>query len=125
MNDNKVKVLVSVFCIALLAFVLGLYLPWWTTALSGFIVSALIYQPPGRSFLSGYLGIFILWGSLAWLTNAFNDSILAARIATILPLGGSVFMLIFVTATTGGLAGGLGSLTASLLRKIGNHGRTA
>jgi hypothetical protein len=112
------KFLVSVLITALLAFALGLYLPWWTIAMSAFIVSILILQSPGRSFLSGFLGIFILWALLSWLANTSNDGVLAARVALILPLGGSVFMLIFVTAIVGALVGGFGALTGSLLRKM-------
>lgn len=113
------KLVVSVILTALMAFAAGLYLPWWTIAPAAFIVATLIIQSQVRSFLSGFLGIFILWGSLSYLANASNDGILATRVAAIFPLGGSAFLLIFVTATVGALVGGLGALTGSLLRKKG------
>ena len=59
----------------------------------------------------------MLWALLAELLNGENNGILAARMALVLPLGGSAFMLIFVTAIIGALAGGFGALTGSLLRK--------
>ncbi len=119
------KFIISILLTALLAFAFGLYLPWWTIALSAFIVALLILQSPGTSFLSGFLGIFFLWALLSWLLNSSNNGILSAKMAVILPLGGSAFMLIFVTAIVGALVGGLGALTGSLLRKKDQNERTA
>jgi hypothetical protein len=112
------KILVSVILTALVSFALGLYLPWWTVALAGFIVAMLIYQSPGRSFLAGFSGVFLLWAILAWKIDSANNSLLAPKIAAILPFGGSIFLLILVTAILGGLIGGSGAITGSLLRRI-------
>lgn len=119
------KLVISILTLALLAFAFGLYLPWWSVALSGFLVSFFIPQHPFKSFLSGFLGIFLLWILLTVYMNSDNNGLLASRIANILPFGGSVILLIFATATAGALVGGLGALTGSLLRKLSNNGRTA
>lgn len=110
------KFLVSILVTALLAFAMGLYLYWWTIVVAAFAVAALIYQPPVRSFLAGFLAIFFLWGGLSLTIDVANQSILAPRVATLLPLGGSVALLALVTALLGGIAAGLGALTGSLLR---------
>ena len=112
------KLLISISVTALLAFALGLFMPWWTVALSAFVVAVVIRQAPTRAFLSGFLAILILWSLLAALLNGANNGILATRMANVLPLGGSPIMLIFVTAIVGALVGGLGALTGSLLRKM-------
>lgn len=112
------KFIVSILVTAILAFAMGLYLYWWTIAVAAFVVAALIYQPPGRSFLAGFLGIFLLWGGLSWAIDIANQSVLAPRVATLLPLGGSVGLLVLVTALVGGIGGGLGALTGSLLRVV-------
>lgn len=109
------KFLVTILLIALLAFVCGLYLPWWGIALAAFIISLVFRQTPGKSFLAGFLGIFLLWGILAFSIDMANQHILSKKIAEILPLGGSSVMLVFVTAIAGGLTGGLAALTASFL----------
>ncbi len=119
------KFFVSIVLTALLAFALGLYLPWWTIALAAFIVSIFLQQSPAASFWAGFAGVFLLWMLLATLINGANEGILAHRMARLLPLGGSVFLLIFVTAIAGGLVGGMGALTGSLLRKKDSNGRTA
>lgn len=111
------KFVITTLLIALLSFLAGLYLPWWGFALAAFLVSALIQQRPGVSFLSGFLALFLLWAVLSWSMDAPNNSILATKIANILPLGGSVIALILVTALVGALVGGLAALTGSFLQK--------
>lgn len=111
------KFMISIILTALLAFVIDLYLPWWGIAIAAFFVAALIHQQPRFASLSGFLGIFLLWFLLSLLINVKNQSILAKKIADLLPLGGSVFLLLLVTAFIGGLVGGMGALSGSYLRK--------
>jgi hypothetical protein len=111
------KIVVSILLIGLLGFVAGLFLPWWGIAPAAFLVSALIPQRPGIAFLSGFVAIFLLWGSLAFSIDIANASILSAKIAQILPLGGSPYLLIGVTALIGALVGGSAALNASYLKK--------
>lgn len=108
--------LLAILLTALLAFVAGLYADWWTIAIAAFLVALLLPQTPGAAFLSGFLGIFILWGILAIWSNVANNGLLAGKIAKILPLGGSTILLILVTALIGGLVSGLAAMTGSYLR---------
>lgn len=111
-----IKFLVSILLIALLSFVCGLFLPWWTIALAAFVVSALIPLKPLQAFFAGFLAIFLLWGGLAFGIDQLNNSILSEKIAAILPLGGSVIALILVTAFVGALVGGGAAITGSFLK---------
>jgi cellulose synthase/poly-beta-1,6-N-acetylglucosamine synthase-like glycosyltransferase len=113
----KIKFFAATGLIALLSFICGLFLPWWTIALAAFLVSALIPQTPQRAFLSGFVALFLLWGGMALGIDLANESILSTRVAGILPLGGSPYALIFVTALVGALVGGGASLTAAYLKK--------
>ena len=112
------KFVTSLFLTALLSFVLGLYLPWWSVAIAAFLVAALIFQKPLFAFLSGFLGLFLLWSFFAGIINSANEGILAARVAAIFPLGGSSFLLILVTALIGALVAGLAALSGRYLRYI-------
>ncbi len=112
-----VKFCVTTALIALLSFVLCLFLPWWTIALAAFAVSALIPQRPLPAFLSGFAALFLLWGLLALVADLRNEGILSSRVAAVLPLGGSGMAILLVTALVGALVGGGGSLTAAFLRK--------
>jgi hypothetical protein len=112
-----IKFIVSILLIALLSFACGLFLPWWTIGPVAFLVSLSIPQKPLPSFLAGFLALFLLWGGLALQKDLPNNSILSAKVAAILPLGGSVAALILVTALVGALVGGGGALTAAFLKK--------
>jgi|SRR5580658_3705758 hypothetical protein len=111
------KFTIAILLTALLSFAGGLWLPWWEISVASFLVSVIIPQQRWDSFLSGSLGIFFLWGVLAWWIDFKNTSILSQKIAQVLPLGGSSYLLILVTAFIGAVVGGFAALTASYLRK--------
>ena len=112
------KFITAIILVALLGFASGFYLPWWSIALAAFIGSGVVQQGHGRSFLAGFIGIFMLWGSLAWWIDTDNNSILSHKIAQVLPLGGSGFALILLTAFIGALVGGFAALSGSYVRKL-------
>ena len=113
------KLIIAILLTAFLAYVLGVYssLPWWGFVITSLIVSVAIHQKPGKAFLSGFLGLFLLWSGLALLKDAANEHILSTKVAQILPLGGSYLVLILVTGIVGGLVSGFAALTGSYLRK--------
>ena len=45
-----------------LAFLAGLFLPWWSIAIIAFLVALFLPQHSFRGFLSGFLGIFFTLG---------------------------------------------------------------
>ena len=112
------KYIVSILLTALLSFVCGLYLPWWSIAVAAFAVSLLIRQRPLASFLSGFLGVFLLWEIVVWWIDIRNNSILSQKIALVLPLGGSTMLLIFLTSLIGAVVAGFAALAGCYLRKI-------
>lgn len=112
------KFIVAIILTALLAFVAGLKFPWWTIAIAAFIVGLFIHQRAGKAFLSGFIGVFLLWALIALMIDQKNAGILSSKIASVLPLGGSGILLILVTGLVGGLVGGCGGWAGSALRKV-------
>lgn len=110
------KFLVSVLLTGLLAFIAGLYLPWWSIAVVAFGVAVLVHQKAGKAFLSGFLGLFLFWGMLAWWIDTKNDSILSNKIGELLGTGAQPALLILITALVGGLVAGLAAMCGSFLR---------
>lgn len=115
------KFLIATILTALLSFIAGIFVPlWWFFAIVALLVALLVHQKAGKAFFAGFLGLFILWFVLAfWMDNA-NDGVLATKIASLLPLGGSKWALIIVTAFIGGLVAGFGALSGSYLRATGS-----
>jgi|KBSMisStandDraft_5_1062788.scaffolds.fasta_scaffold06696_2 hypothetical protein len=112
------KYILSILVTALLSFVSGLYLPWWGIAIAAFLVSAAIPQKPGFSFLSGFLGVFLLWEVLAWWIDNKNNGILSQKIAVLIPLGGSTVLLIVITSLVGALVAGSAALAGCYARRL-------
>ena len=110
------KFLTATLLTLLLAFVSGLYIPWWGIAVVALLVAVLVHQKAGKAFLAGFLGLFLLWGGLAFWIDVSNDHVLSKKIAAILPLGGNSILLILVTALVGGLVAGFAAMSGSFLR---------
>ena len=113
------KIFVAIILTAFLAYVTGIYsaLPWWSFVFTSLIVAVAIHQKAGKAFLSGFLGLFLLWAGMAAVIDAANEHVLAVKVAQILPLGGSYLVLILVTGIVGGLVSGLAAMTGSFMRK--------
>jgi hypothetical protein len=112
------KYVLSIVVTALVAFVSGLYLPWWGIAIAAFLVSAAIPQKPTFSFLSGFLGVFLLWEVLAWWIDNKNNGILSQKVAALLGLGNSSVLLIVITSVVGALVAGFAALAGTYLRRL-------
>ena len=113
------RFLLATLLTALLSFIAGLYLPWWSVAIIAFLVALFIRQFVGKSFLSGFLGIFLLWFVVAFWIDIKNEHILSQKIAQVFPLGGSSILLVLITAIIGALVGGFAAMSgASVLPYI-------
>jgi hypothetical protein len=103
---------------ALLGYAAPLFFPWWSFAVTSFIIALTIHQNAGKAFLAGFLGLFLLWGVHAFILDNANDHLLSQKVAVLLPLGGSSTALILITAFTGAIVSGLAALSGSMARTI-------
>lgn len=110
------KFIAALFLTAILSFVAGQFLPWWTIAPVAAGIGVLIPQKPLKSFFSGFLGVFLLWLGLTLWIDRSNGGLLSARMAQVLPLGGQVLFLHGLTAVVGGLIAGLAGLSGKYAR---------
>ena len=111
------KILLSIVLIALLSFIAGLFLPWWSIALVAFLVAVLVRLSPGGHFLSGFLGVFLIWTILAFWIDQKNEHILSSKVAQLFHLGSASFLLVLISALIGGLVGGFAALSGGYLHK--------
>ena len=111
------KFFISIIITALFAFGAGLYLPWWSIAITSFIVALLIPQSAGRAFIAAFLAIFILWGYMAFLLSNANGHLLAHKISLLILKTDSPYLLMIVTGLIGGVVSGFAALSGNLLRR--------
>lgn len=111
------KFIISFILTATLSFAACLFLPWWSIAIAAFVVAALIPQNPGKSFITAFAALFLLWGGLSfWISNN-NDHILAHKVSQLILKMDNPILLIFATALIGALVAGFAALAGSYLRK--------
>jgi hypothetical protein len=102
--------------IVVLSYLGGMFLAWWTVAIAAFLVAVLIPLPPLRSFLNGFIAVFLLWLALAFFMDVRNDHILANRMSELILKVKNPMLIGIVSAMIGGITAGLGGLSGSFLR---------
>lgn len=110
------KLIISILATALLALILGMFLPWWSVALAGFVIAIIVKQASVKSFIGGMFGAFICWAGYAFLIDSNNQHLLSSKIGMLLGIGNNAFLLILVTGAVAGLVAGFAALTASFLQ---------
>ena len=109
------KFILKLVLIAGISAVIQLFLPFWSVAIVSFLVCLILGGNGFVSFLSGFLAIVLLWAAVALIIDTQTASILSSKIAYVLPLNGSISLLVLITILIGGLVGGFGALTGTLL----------
>ncbi len=108
--------MLQTFLILISAFLLNLFLPWWSIAIPGLVFGFWFNEKAGPSFVFGFLALFLLWGAQALYIHFANDGILSTRIAEMLSVG-SPYLVVLMTGIIGGLVSGLATLTGSLVKE--------
>lgn len=110
------KFFVAILLTALLGHAAPLFFPWWSFALTSFIVAVIVHQKAGLAFVSGFFGIFLLFIIHTFIIDYTNDHLLSKKVAEILKIGSSAFSVMLLSAFIGGLISSLAALSGSLAR---------
>ncbi len=110
--------IISLVLIAIAAFALQMFLPWWSIAIAGFAAGLIVKQKSGMAFLAGFIAVFVLWVIYAYMLSSANNNILASKVAVLLPLKGHVKLLLLVTGLIGGLVAGFATLSGRLAAQL-------
>ncbi|MGB3780849.1 MAG: hypothetical protein WA960_20970 [Tunicatimonas sp.] len=111
------KFIFKVILTAAVCYVVELFLPWWTVALVSFGVNLVLPTKGFNAFLSGFLGVGLLWLGVAWLIDSQSGGLLTERVAGIFEFTNPVWM-IALSGGIGGLVGGLAGLCGTLFRNL-------
>ena len=94
-----------------------LFLPWWMIAVVPFLISLLMKQKGGKSFLGGFIAIAAFWFAAALMKDAPNNHLLSQRMAVLFHLS-DYGLLMCIVAVLGGLVGGLAAWSGSLISNV-------
>lgn len=112
----RMRYFLALFSIAIISFLLTLFLPWWLMPVTAYLVAFFIGLRPGRAFSAGFLGIALLWLLLLVVTDISNHGLLSKRMAGVFFLPHR-FLFLAVNILVGGLIGGLAAWSGALLRR--------
>jgi hypothetical protein len=111
------KFIIRIILIGVICYFTANLLPWWSIAIVAATVSFLL---PGNGFnvwLSGFLGVGLLWMAMAWKVDTESASIMSQKILELFPIK-ELGLLVITTGAIGGTVGAFSALTGSLFRKL-------
>ncbi|MCS6982347.1 MAG: hypothetical protein N2110_07665 [Flavobacteriales bacterium] len=123
MNASLKRFLLTTGAAGVAAYVASYLTEWWAAGPLSAAVVAFVWPLRRGAFWPGFVAMLLLWGALSLGTHVYTGGHLTERMARLLPLGGRSGLLIFLTALSGALLGGLCTATGALLRKLLNPGR--
>ena len=109
----------AVIIMAVLSYISGIFLPWWSIAIVTFLVAFILRLRPGAAFVTGFSSIFLLWFVLSYVLSSANGHVLATKMAGVVLQTENPFLLMLVTGLTGGVVAGLAALSAGYLTSPG------
>lgn len=112
------KNIINFIATIILAYVLSLFLPWWSVMVAAFVTALFVPLKKIAVFIVPFLAILLFWMVYSYILSSSNDFTLAKRIAVLLPLGGNPYVLMLVTGIIGGLAAGITATFGKQLQGI-------
>lgn len=109
------KFLVSFILTGILAYTMGLFLPWWSVSIAGLLSGLSIPQKRLLALFSSFLAIFIFWSGIAMYISYANDHILARKISMLVLKKDAPILLILISGTIGGFVAGISAITGRSL----------
>ena len=111
------RFIVKLVLTAASCYVAELFFPWWIVAVCAFVINLFLPSKGFNAFLSGFLGVGLLWLLFAWLIDLDTSSLLTEKVASVLTLTDSS-LLVALTGLVGGLVGGFAAMSGSLFRNL-------
>lgn len=114
MTKNIINFVITI----ILAFILSLFMDWYSVMIAAFLSGLLISLKRAAVFFVPFIAILLFWSICSFLLSNANDFIMANRIALLLPLKGNVYLLILLTGIVGGIAAGIAAIFGKQLSVV-------
>ncbi len=110
------KIVFHIVLVAVLAYVMALFLPWWNVAIAGLIGGLAFKRTYGGAFLGSFLGVFLLWTLVALLISWQTGSPLPDRVGALISPSINGFLLAVISGIVGGLVAGIAGMAGRAFR---------
>ena len=108
------RLIVNMILISALSYASTLYAPWWSITLVSAVVCLAIRIRLLQAFISGFLGVGLLWFFMAWKSHTDTQGLLSEKVTQLMGLGDPL-QLIILTALIGATVSGLAAMSGSAL----------
>ena len=111
------KLIIRIIVIGALTYFISPFTVWWISMVIAFLVC---YTSPSsglNAFVSGFLGVGLVWMGHAWSIDVQNNSVFSEKIASYIGISDPI-LLVFAAGLVGGLAGGFAALSGTTFRQM-------
>ncbi|MFY0598582.1 MAG: hypothetical protein JXR03_02845 [Cyclobacteriaceae bacterium] len=112
------KLFLRLILIGILTYILSFYSPWWILFIITFGVSFFLHGSSINSFISGFLGVGLVWISFAWYLDFESQSVFTDKFVGLVPQVSEGSYLIIISGLIGAISGGLGALTGNYFKLL-------
>jgi hypothetical protein len=105
------------FLIAILSFLVQLFLPWWSLAVVAFACSFMLGRKAATTFFTGMLASGLVWLIMALYIHFTRGDLMTDKMAVLLALPSSL-ILYLASFFIAGIEGGLAAISGFYLRSI-------
>ena len=95
-----------------------LMFPWWSSAIVALWVGFWVADSPSKSYAYGFAAMLLMWSIYATIQSSANGGLITTAFSNVFGGKLSGTQLIWATGFVGGLVGGFGAMTGTLLRQI-------
>ncbi|MFT6867862.1 MAG: ABC-type iron transport system FetAB permease component [Cyclobacteriaceae bacterium] len=111
------KLAIRLLLIGSLTYILSIHAPWWTLFVITFVVTFFIHGSGLNAFISGFLGVGIVWIAIAWYLDFKSEHVFSDKIVQLFPVDQSIYLVV-ISGLIGGICGGFGSLTGNSFKQL-------
>jgi hypothetical protein len=104
--------------ILLLGILAQLMFPWWSSVIVALWVGYWVADSPSKSYAYGFAAMLLMWSVYAAFQSSANGGLITTAFSNVFGGKLSGTQLIWATGFIGGLVGGFGAMTGTLLRQI-------
>lgn len=106
------KLIVRLVLIGLFTYLLSFYFPWWILFIVTFVISFLIHGSYINTFITGFLGVGLVWIGLAAYIDFKTNSFFSEKIVQLFPIEESYYLIV-IAGLIGAVCGGFGALVGN------------
>ena len=111
------KLIIRLIIIGGLTYISSPFTAWWICMVIAFTVCYISSSTGLNAFVTGFLGVGLVWMGHAWNLDVINQSSFSSAIVNLFPVDDPIF-LVFITGLVGGLAGGFAALSGTSFKQL-------